>query len=99
MACRSVASRGDASLFRRMVSGYPDPGATDGRRFFLLTVTPTYGRSCVAQGSDGIRLLALPRSGCTSQRGLNGCCRARKLGEKGIDEEEQDVGRRAVEGG
>lgn len=98
LACRSVASRGRGSLFHRMVSGYPDPRATDGRGFFFLTLTPTYGRSCVAQGSDGIRLQALPRSGCSSQRGLNGCRRARKLGGKGIDEEEQDLERRAVEG-
>lgn len=59
-ACRSVASRGLGSLFCRMVSGYPNPRATDGRGFFLLTLTPTYGRSCVAQGSDGIRLPLCP---------------------------------------
>lgn len=39
--------------------------------------------------SDGTRLQALSRSGIRSQRGVNGCRRARKLWEKEVEEEKE----------
>ena len=72
-----------------MVSGYPDLGITDGWEFRPVALMPTYGWCRAAQGSDGIRLQALPWSGCGSQRGLNGCRPARKLEGKGTGGEKK----------
>ena len=71
--CSSVASRGVGVLFRRMVSGYPAAGPTDAWGFPLLVLKPAWSPFSAAQESDGVRLPAPLWSGCSSQRGLNGC--------------------------